>query len=165
MDSLPTHMPLPDSRPLHRIALVRRQQGVSLRTAARHMGQHASQLREQEQPSSDLKLSQVYAWQRALDVPISDLLVEADGSLARPVMQRAQLLRLMKTASAIVQQATTPATKRMGENLVNQLLEIMPELKEIGPWPSVGQRRSQEEFGVAYDRRLADERLADPSSE
>ena len=160
-------VPMPDEKPkrLHRIALVRRQQGISLRTAARQMGQHASKLREEEQPTTDLSLNQLYAWQKVLDVPISDLLTEADGSLARPVLQRAQMLRLMKTAMAICQRATNAPARRMAENLVNQLIEIMPELKEISAWHSVGQRRSQDEYGVAYDRRLADDRLANPSSE
>ena len=152
-------------KPLHRVALVRRQQGISLRTAARQMGQHVSVLREQEKPTTDLTLNQLYAWQKVLDVPISDLLVEADGSLARPVLQRAQMLRVMKTATAIVDRASGAPARRMAENLVNQLIEIMPELKEIGPWHSVGQRRSQDEYGIAYQRRLADERLSDPSLE
>ena len=30
----------------------------------------------------------------------------------------------------------------MAENLVEQLLDLMPELKEGSPWHSVGQRRS-----------------------
>ena len=167
METLHAASPMPNEKAkrLHRIALVRRQQGISLRTAARQMGQHASKLREQEQATTDLTLKQLYAWQNTLDVPISDLLVEADGSLARPVLQRAQMLRLMKTAMAICERAGNAPARRMAENLVNQLIEIMPELKEIGAWHSVGQRRSQEEYGVAYQRRLADDRLADPSSE
>ena len=152
-------------KPLHRVALVRRQQGISLRTAARQMGQHVSVLREQEKPTTDLTLNQLYAWQKVLDVPISDLLVEADGSLARPVLQRAQMLRVMKTATAIVDRASGAPARRMAEHLANPLLEIIAELKEIGPWHSVGQRRSQDEYGIAYQRRLADERLSDPSLE
>lgn len=150
---------------LHRIAVVRRQQGVSLRTAARHLGAHASQLRLQEDEATDLTLSQLYQWQQVLDVPISDLLVEADGPLSRPVLRRAQMVRLMKTAGAIQEAAGSPAIRRMAENLINQLVEVMPELREISPWHSVGQRRSQEEYGVAYHRRLADEWTGDDFDE
>ena len=148
---------------LHRISVVRQQQGISLRTAARQMGEHASKLKAQEQGSTDLTLSQLYAWQKVLDVPVSDLLLEAEGPLSRPVMQRAQMLRLMKTAAAISESATNEPMRRMTENLVNQLIEIMPELREVGAWHSVGQRRSQDEYGMAYERRLADEGLADAS--
>ena len=142
---------------MHRVGLVRRQQGISLRTAARHMGEHASRLRDQEEESTDLTLSQLYAWQQVLDVPVSDLLVESDGPLSRPVMQRAQMVRLMKTAASILESADNPAVRCMAENLINQLIETMPELREISAWHSIGQRRSQEEMGVAYERRLADD--------
>ncbi len=152
-------------RRLHRIALVRRQQGVSLRTAARHLGEHASQLRLQEDETTDLRLSQIYQWQKVLDVPVSDLLVEADGPLSRPVLHRAQMVRLMKTAAAIQEAADSDAVRRMAENMINQLVEVMPELGEISAWHSVGQRRSQEEYGVAYHRRLADHMMGDPSAE
>ena len=148
---------------LHRISVVRQQQGVSLRTAARQMGEHASKLKTQEQHSSDITLSQLYAWQKVLDVPLTDLLMESEGPLSRPVLQRAQMLRLMKTAAAISESATNEPMRRMTENLVNQLIEIMPELREVGSWHSVGQRRSQDEYGMAYERRLADEGLADAS--
>ena len=167
VDTMQTAAGLPNRQPkrLHRVDLVRQRQGISLRTAARRMGEHATTLRDQEQPANDLTLKQLYAWQQVLDVPISDLLVEADGSLARPVLQRAQMLRLMKTAMAICEQSQSEPARRMAENMVNQLVEIMPELREIGAWPSVGQRRSQEEFGIAYERRLADNGISDPSSE
>jgi transcriptional regulator with XRE-family HTH domain len=142
---------------LHRIAVVRQQQGVSLRTAARQMGENASKLRSEEEESTDLTLSQLYAWQQVLDVPLSDLLVESEGPLSRPVMHRAQMLRLMKTAAALRDAAKDSGVRRMAENLINQLIEMMPELRNIGPWPSVGQRRSTDEYGAAYERRLADE--------
>ena len=47
----------------------------------------------------------------------------------------------------------------MAENLVAQLLEIMPELKEVSPWHSVGQRRSLDEMG-----RIAEQPIGDPTS-
>ena len=43
----------------------------------------------------------------------------------------------------------------MGENLVEQILEIMPELAGVGAWPSVGQRRSLKELGTAAQRFFA----------
>ena len=52
------------------------------------------------------------------------------------------MVRLMKTAAALLEDAPNIHTKRMAENLIEQLLEIMPELKEVGPWHSVGQRRT-----------------------
>jgi len=103
-------------------------------------------------------LSDIYRWQRALDVPIGELLVEEDEPLSRPVRERGAMLKIMKTARSIVETAGDCPTRRMAENLVEQLLELMPELKEVSPWHSVGQRRSLDEMG-----RIAEQPLGDPS--
>lgn len=133
---------------LHRIREVRDEQGVSVRSAARRMGVEMRQVRNEEESSADLKLTDIYRWQEALEVPITDLLVETDAALSRPVLERARLVRLMKTAAALDERAgSNMAIKRLAKMLVEQLCEIMPELKEVGPWHSVGQRRSANELG------------------
>jgi len=143
---------------LHRIQEVRRLQGMSLRTAARQLGTDIRSIRAQEQATTDLRLSDVYNWQRALDVPVSELLVDESESLSRPVRERAAMLKIMKSARSLVEAAHPGPAKRMAENLVEQLLDLMPELKEVSPWHSVGQRRSLDEMG-----RIADQPLGDPS--
>jgi transcriptional regulator with XRE-family HTH domain len=143
---------------LHRIQEVRRLQGMSLRTAARQLGTDIRSIRAQEQATSDLRLSDVYNWQRALDVPVAELLVDESESLSRPVRERAAMLKIMKTARSLVEAAHPGPAKRMAENLVEQLLDLMPELKEVSPWHSVGQRRSLDEMG-----RIAEQPLGDPS--
>ena len=144
---------------LHRISEVRRQQGVSLRSAARRMGAEVSKLKQEEQESSDLRLSDLYRWQQALDVPVADLLAEQQEPLSRPVKLRAQMVRVMKTAAAMLEQSESPAMQNMAETLVQQLVEIMPELAEVSPWHTVGQRRSLDDYGRAFDRRLSDDAL------
>jgi transcriptional regulator with XRE-family HTH domain len=145
-------------QPLHRIQEVRRLQGMSLRTAARQLGTDIRSIRAQEQATSDLRLTDIYKWQRALDVPIAELLVDEGESLSRPVRERGAMLKIMKTARSIVDSASDGPTRRMAENLVEQLLDLMPELKEVSPWHSVGQRRSLDEMG-----RIAEQPLGDPS--
>jgi transcriptional regulator with XRE-family HTH domain len=144
-------------RPLHRIQDVRRLQGMSLRTAARQLGTDVRSIRAQEQASTDLKLSDLYRWQRALDVPLSELLVDDDEPLSRPVRERAQLVKIMKTARALLETAGSPSTARMAGNLIEQLQELMPELKEVNPWHSVGQRRGLEEVGRIAEQPISDE--------
>lgn len=141
----------------HRIQEVRRQQGVSLRSAARSLGADMRTVRQQEQAGADLKISDLQKWQKALDVPVAELLVESDECLSGPVLERARMIRLMKTAAAILERAPNPSISRMATMLVEQLVEIMPELKSVGPWHQVGQRRSAEEFGRVIERRLADD--------
>ncbi len=132
---------------LHRVREVRVQQGISVRTAARHLGMEARQVRELENPHSDLRLTELYRWQEVLEVPLSELLIEPLESLSRPIMERARLVKLMKTAQAMLEKAPTPAMKRMAQMFIEQLCEMMPELAGVGPWPAVGKRRSSDEVG------------------
>ena len=119
------------------------------------------QVRQYECETADLPLSVLYAWQKALDVPVAELLVEASDSLATPVLQRSQLVRLMKTILAVRAQAKQESIRRMAETMANQLVEIMPELAHVGPWHAVGKRRRLNELGIAAQRRLKDELFLD----
>ena len=111
--------------------------------------------------TADLPLSVLYAWQKALDVPVAELLVEAGDALTTPVLERSQLVRLMKTVLAICEQARQESIRRMAQTMANQLIEIMPELARVGPWHTVGKRRRLNELGVAAQRRFADEVFID----
>ena len=144
---------------LHRISEVRREQGVSLRSAARRMGEDISKLKEEEQANADLRLTDLYRWQQALDVPVADLLAEQQEPLSRPVKLRAQMVRVMKTAAAMLEHSESSEISYMAQTLVQQLVEIMPELAEVSPWHTVGQRRSLDDYGRAFDRRLSDDML------
>jgi len=143
-------------RPLQRLAVVRRLQGISRRTVARRLNIDVEEIKQQERETVDIPLSTLYGWQEALGVPIAELLVEAGDSLTSPVLKRSQLVRLMKTVLAIRQEARHKSIRRMAETMVEQLVEIMPELANIGPWNAVGKRRRLSELGVAAQRRLPD---------
>jgi len=151
------------ARKLHRIQDVRRREGMSLRSAARHLGYDMRRVREQEQDTTDLRLSDLHRWQEALGVPIAELLVESDQSLSGPVLERARMVRLMKTAAAIRERAGSHPVSRLAQMLVEQLLELMPELRDVGPWHSVGQRRSLDEYGRAAELGLALVRVGEGS--
>ena len=148
-------------RPLHRLGQVRRLQGVSRRTIARRLGTDTTNIKAQEAETTDIPLSALYRWQEVLQVPIEELLVEAGDDLSPPILKRAQLVRLMKTVAAILQRTQQAGVRRMAQTLVDQLIELMPELREIGPWHAVGQRRTQDELGQVVHRRLSAEALAD----
>ena len=150
------------NRPLHRIGTVRRQEGVSLRTVARQLGTDMRWLKLQQEETTDLHLSDVYDWQKVLAVPVVDLLVDPGTPLSRPVLERAQMVRLMKTAAAICEQSKSTATRRMARMMVDQLVSIMPELSEVGPWHTVGQRRGRDEYGRAVDRCVSEDLLYRP---
>jgi transcriptional regulator with XRE-family HTH domain len=149
------------SRPLHRLGVVRRLQGISRRTVARHLEMEVAAVKREEQETADLPLSKLYEWQKVLDVPISELLVEADDLLSSAVLKRAQLVRVMKTALAIRHKANRLTIRRMAQMLIEQLVEIMPELAEVSPWHAVGKRRRREEHGAAAERQLSEDVFLD----
>jgi transcriptional regulator with XRE-family HTH domain len=140
---------------------VRRLQGISRRTVARRLNSDVATVRRQEDPSVDLPISQLYEWQRALEVPVSELLVESDDSLSQPLLRRAQLVRLMKTALAIREQAEHEAVNTLAQTLIDQLIEVMPELRGVSAWHAVGKRRRLDELGVAAHRSLSDDVFID----
>lgn len=150
------------SRPLNRIQEVRRQQGVSLRRVGQLLHTDIRDLRREEDPAADLPVSRLYQWQQALEVPLADLLVDPGAPLSAPVLERARLVRIMKTVAAIQEKAPNTSIERLAQTLVDQVLEIMPELKDINPWHSVGQRRSLDECGRIAERTYSDQLWIDP---
>ncbi len=149
--------PPANPKPLHRVRDVRMEQGMTLRSAARNMSSDVRTLRAQEQAHSDMRLSELRRWQKVLDVPLIDLLEEGDAPLSRPVMERARMIRLMKTAMAIHEKTESVELQRMSQMMVEQLVEIMPELEEVSAWHTYGQRRGLEDYGRVFERRMADD--------
>lgn len=132
---------------LHRIATVRQQQGVTLRNVARRLGMSLPVVRRQEEPDCDLRLSDLLRWQQVLEVPVAELLVEGEGQLSGPVLERSRMVKLMKTAAAIRERTQEQPVGRLVTMLIDQILEIMPELSDVTPWHTVGQRRTLDELG------------------
>ncbi len=131
--------PLPAN--LQRVAEARKQQGLSLRTIARRTGLDVRTLRQHELPETDMKLSELRAWQLALEVPLVDLLEDDQQPLSSPVKDRATLVKIMKTVVAIKEMGGGPRLQRLADMLFDQLVELMPELREVGGWPQHGSRR------------------------
>ena len=111
-----------EKRALHRLEEVRRQQGVSRRTLARRLNTDVKEIKLESHQQTDLPLSRLYEWQQILEVPIADLLVETEEPLSAPVLRRAKMVRLMKTAAAILQRSQQLSVRRMAQVLVDQLV-------------------------------------------
>ncbi|MCH8923793.1 MAG: hypothetical protein IIA67_11685 [Planctomycetes bacterium] len=138
-----------NGRPLHRISDVRKRQGVSIRSAARRIKIDVRQARRQEDPHADLSLSALYEWQKALAVPVAELLVDLDAPLSAPVLKRAQMLKLMKSARAIFERASSGQVRRLARMMIEQLIEMMPELAHVGAWQEEDVPRTNDEYGLA----------------
>jgi len=143
-----------NQRALHRLAAVRRLQSISRSMLARHMNVDVAEIRRQEE-ANDLPLNVLYEWQKVLDVPIAELLVEPQDSISQPFMQRAQLVRLMKTALTLLELAGQRSERLMAQTLVDHLIGVMPELQGVSAWNAVGTRRTLGEFGVTALRTVS----------
>jgi transcriptional regulator with XRE-family HTH domain len=152
-----------NSRPLHRISKVRQQQGVSLRSVARKLGRSIHEIQQEEDRCHDMKISDLLQWQQLLEVPLVDLLEDSDAPLSDPISKRANLLRVMKTAKAIDESAQGVIVKRLTAMLIHQLIELMPELADVSPWHSVGQRRTQADVGRIAEHPIPEQFFNDPA--
>jgi transcriptional regulator with XRE-family HTH domain len=148
---------------LQKLSEARRRQGLSVRCVAQRLGRTVSEVRAQENEQADLLISELYRWQAALEVPIEELLDEPDDALSNSVLTRARMLKVMKTAQAIRRQARSEAERRLARLLTEQLLEIMPELKEVAAWPAVGHRRRADEMGRIAENPISDDWLHEAS--
>jgi len=144
-------------RRLHRIAEVRRLQGVTLRNVSRRLGAPLAVVRRQEQSDCDLRISDLLQWQEVLEVPVAELLVEGEGQLSGPVLQRSRMVKLMKTAAAIRERSQDTTTARMVSMLIEQILELMPELADVTPWHTIGQRRTLDDVGRTARNTVSDD--------
>jgi transcriptional regulator with XRE-family HTH domain len=152
--ALPPSNSAPTGTPLHRLGAIRRREQISRRKVGQVLGVSVAEVEQQERPSSDMPISNLRRWQKALGVPIAELLDDTDGELSPPVQLRARLVRIMKTVCSIQERTRQVSVQRLTTMLTEQLLEVMPELKDTGAWPTVGQRRAEKDLGQAYFRRL-----------
>lgn len=133
----------------HRIAAVRIEQGVSLSRVAKHLQIDISEARNQENESTDLRLSQLYGWREVLEVSAGELVLEPEEIPVNPIRNRCQLVRLMKTVRSIIIESKSEVTLILARQLESQLIELMPELATIAAWPSIGQSRDHRTPGAA----------------
>ncbi len=143
------------TRPLHFIAATLRKQNATLAGCARRLGLTLSEAAAQTRPDADLALSQLYAWRAVLDVPTSEL-IPLEDVVPDPIRNRALLLRTMKTARQLQDLSRGTRLESAVASLVDQLIELMPELAEVPAWPTVGQSRAPREPGNATRRVDAD---------
>lgn len=148
---------------LQKLNSARRRQGLSIRCVAQRLGRTVGEVRAQEDERSDMLVSELYRWQAALEVPIEELLAEPEDALSTMVSVRAQLLKVMKTAMAMRRQARSEGELRLARLLTEQLLEIMPELKEVSGWPAVGHRRRADEIGRIGENPISEDWLHEAS--
>ena len=154
---LPPTRPRPPTQktPLQRLAEVRRRKRLSRSEIGRRLGISVAKVKQQEQPGEDILLSDLFRWQEALDVPVEELLHEPPGELALPERLRGRLSRAMKTARSILERAQQLPIRRLATVLTDQLVELLPELQGVAPWPGAprsSRRVEPLQWHLVYER-------------
>ena len=101
--------------PLHRLSEARQKEHVSRISVARHLGITVQDVRQQECETTDLPLSVLHKWAKVLGLPVAELVQEPDDLLSMPLSNRARLVRVMKTAMAILERPGNLRTKRLAQ--------------------------------------------------
>ena len=150
-----------DPEKLHQINAVRRREGFTLRTVAKHMLGHGlslSDLRAQEDPSTDLRITDIRRWGEALGrIPLSEFFPGSEESLSRESRERAIAVRLIKSLHSIratVQGSAQNRISRLTAAIIAGLSELMPDVEQVAPWNAVGHKRTSDELGMAAERTL-----------
>ena len=160
-DGRPKFSLQPHGEQLHRLRVVREREGVSLRSVARKLGRTVTQIRDEEQETTDLRLSVLYRWQQVLGVPVAELLVPHDDPLSPSIRTRSRLLKIMKTVRTLEQHTRSPESAHLIRQLAEQLLELMPELRDVSGWQGTGHRRTLDELGRIADNPFPEQFLMD----
>jgi len=157
-------------KPLHQLQAVRDRQGMSVRKIAGNIGSSISIVQAEEEPGSDLLVSQLYRYQIALEVPLIELIEEPNDKSESSVGARASLVQVIKFFHSIRNRDGLPRRYVKLLDLFRvQICELIEDgaklFREISPWPSVGHRRSTGEVGRIAEHSVPDQFLLGPSSE
>ncbi len=155
-------LPPRQRRELHRLSAVRKLRRLTLSEVARELRLPYEEARRQEQGSCDLALSQLYRWQQLLQVPIEDLLVDHDDSLGVPAVKTETLAVVLEVALQIIARTRQAGIRRIAHTLVDQIIELSPELKRIADAHTAGQAHLFDEQGNALKGDLPVDFFLDP---
>ena len=133
-----------DGRIHHRLKQVRHAAGMSLRTVSRRTGVSMRKLKQQED-SNDLSLADLVLWKEALGVPFMELFRDSPDRTEAITRMRAGLIQLMRSAKSLKRDAQTDRQSVLAENMIRDLIGLMPELHDIGSWPQNMHRRRSDE--------------------
>lgn len=81
---------------------------------------------------------------------MSELLESAEPTMPGEVGYRACLLRVARTAKSLAKNCSDGREQRLASQIIDQLHQLMPELKEVSAWPE-GQNRPLWDLGRAGD--------------
>jgi transcriptional regulator with XRE-family HTH domain len=124
---------------MHRLAAVRRAKRVSCYELARLLGTTVEMVRLQEE-AADLSISTLNAWAAALNVPVTDLVVDPEEWLPSTDLAKPQAEKLLQLAVKLRDRSRRRSIQRLAQTFVDQLTEMQPALNPAGDGNGNGRR-------------------------
>lgn len=158
----------------HRVKKRREEENLSIEVCAKKMKISVKEARRQEDPYSDLLLSQLAAWEKVLDM--DTLLLLGDDPIRDPFEDREFLLRIIKyvkTLYTVLNELKEMAREdhedwedpeyrvyrvylmrilRILKSMMDMILEKIPELKDVSALPEVGKSHEAKDGAASYRR-------------
>ena len=125
----------------HHIAQVRQQQCLSLQTVAREMQTDLRTARFEEREGTDIPLSRLYQWQRALNVPVTELLNLAQCSLTTTDVE--PLEQMVHLAKTMVDEAVDQKQQEQAGRLWQMLVEFSELMTHTTRWQASAKSNQQ----------------------
>jgi transcriptional regulator with XRE-family HTH domain len=102
-------------REYQRLQLVREKLGISLEEVSRIMGVSLEQARKEELPTSDLSLTQLHRWQKALRVSFRELLICEKDPMSLPGLSVESLIDMHNLANSSVSTFASELSRQLSE--------------------------------------------------
>jgi len=116
-----------DRMRLHRLAAVRREKGICRYELAEKLGLSVEEVRLQEQAANP-SVGTLNQWATALNVPVTELVVEPDEWQDSTHLAKAKAERMLRVAATLRDHSRRRSIQRLAQTFVDQLTEILPAL-------------------------------------
>jgi transcriptional regulator with XRE-family HTH domain len=148
-------------KPLHRIREVRRREGVSIRTIVRKTGIDMGTVKALDNPVSDPTLSQLARFADAIEVPLCELICDADADEVQRL--RGLLVRVSKITNLMLAKLPNGPARRLVQSIDEHIREELPDAEVINALHGVTDRdvaSHRDEFPVCTNHLASDQNVA-----
>lgn len=119
----------------HRLQTVRQKQCISLRDVAVKTGVSVEMASREENGEADLTLGRLFEWQKALGVPISDLLVSNQFPSENEEIK--SIAKTIQLAKQTLQRSDSPDVRSMTQAIIEELNRLMSIVESANAKESV----------------------------
>lgn len=164
-ETVTTRGPYTRMNGLHRLCKAQQEKELSTRSIARRIyGLATPRNRErivtERNPKSDLRISHLRLWSKALETPEADLIILPDNAFCMPIIAaRSALVRAMKSVRSILElDSPPPEIQAFMQQITENIFTLLPKYKDITAWPSDG-GMGKKGLGVVANRSFDDRNL------